>query len=47
MQPDGRIILAGRAHRITTDACLVDLGVVRLLNSIGPDDTIFADGFEP
>ena len=47
MQPDGRIILAGRAHRITTDAWPVDLGVVRLLNSIGPTDTIFADGFEP
>jgi uncharacterized delta-60 repeat protein len=47
MQPDGRIILAGRAHRITTDAWPVDLGVVRLLNAIGADDTIFADGFEP
>jgi uncharacterized delta-60 repeat protein len=47
MQPDGRIILAGRAHRITTDAWPVDLGVVRLLNATGPDDTIFADGFEP
>ncbi|HEX5122072.1 MAG TPA: hypothetical protein VFV97_02410 [Rhodanobacteraceae bacterium] len=47
MQPDGRIVLAGRAHRITTDAWPVDLGVVRLLNAIGPDDTIFADGFDP
>jgi uncharacterized delta-60 repeat protein len=47
MQPNGRIVLAGRAHRITTDAWPVDLGVVRLLNSIGPDDTIFADGFDP
>src|SRR6185312_7013083 len=47
MQPDGRLILAGRAHRITTDAWPVDLGIVRLLNSVGPTDTIFADGFEP
>jgi uncharacterized delta-60 repeat protein len=47
MQPDGRIILAGRAHRTTTDAWPVDLGVVRLLNTLGPDDTIFADGFDP
>lgn len=47
MQPDGRIILAGRAHRITSDAWPVDLGVVRLLNTLGPDDTIFADGFDP
>jgi uncharacterized delta-60 repeat protein len=47
MQPDGRVILAGRAHRTTTDAWPVDLGVVRLLNSLGPDDTIFVDGFDP
>jgi uncharacterized delta-60 repeat protein len=47
MQPDGRIILAGRAHRSSTDAWPVDLGIVRLLNTLGPDDTIFADGFDP
>lgn len=47
MQPDGRIVLAGRAHRITTDAWPVDLGVVRLLNAIGPTDAIFSDGFDP
>ncbi len=47
MQPDGRIVLAGRAHRITTDAWPVDLAVVRLLNTVGPTDTIFADGFDP
>jgi len=46
MQPDGRIVLAGRAHRTTADAWPVDLGVVRLLNTLGPDDTIFADGFD-
>ena len=45
LQPDGRIVLGGRAQR--SDQFLVDLGVVRLLNAAGPDDTIFADGFEP
>ena len=45
LQPDGRIILGGRAQR--SDQFLVDLGVVRLLNAAAPDDTIFADGFEP
>ena len=45
LQPDGRIVLGGRAQR--SDQFLVDLGVVRLLSSAGPDDTIFADGFEP
>jgi uncharacterized delta-60 repeat protein len=45
LQPDGKILLAGRAER-TADVFLVDLGVVRLLNASGPDDTIFADGFD-
>ena len=45
LQPDGLIVIAGRAQRSTD--FLVDLGVVRLLNTIGPDDTIFADGFDP
>jgi uncharacterized delta-60 repeat protein len=45
LQPDGRIILGGRAQ-LTSDF-LVDLGAVRLLNSTGPDDTIFAAGFDP
>jgi len=45
LQPDGRIILGGRAQ-LTSDF-LVDLGAVRLLNTAGPVDTIFADGFEP
>jgi uncharacterized delta-60 repeat protein len=47
LQPDGRIVLAGRAHRSTTDAWPVDLGVVRLLNTSGPTDTIFSNGFDP
>ncbi len=45
LQPDGRIILGGRAQ-LTSDF-LVDLGVVRLLNAGGPSDTVFADGFDP
>jgi len=45
LQPDGRIILGGRAQ--LSSEFLVDLGVVRLLNAAGPSDTIFADGFEP
>jgi uncharacterized delta-60 repeat protein len=45
LQPDGRIILGGRAQ-LTSDF-LVDLGVARLLNAAGPDATIFADGFDP
>jgi uncharacterized delta-60 repeat protein len=45
LQPDGRIILGGRAQ--LSSEFLVDLGVVRLLNAAGPTDTIFADGFEP
>jgi len=45
LQPDGRIILGGRAQ--LSSEFLVDLGVVRLLNTAGPTDTIFADGFEP
>jgi uncharacterized delta-60 repeat protein len=46
LQPDGRIVLAGRAER-TTAQFQVDLGVVRLLNSSEPTDRIFASGFEP
>ena len=45
LQPDGQILIAGRAQR--SDQFLVDLGVVRLLNTIEADDTIFADGFDP
>lgn len=45
LQPDGRIILGGRAQR--SSEFLVDLGVVRLLNTAGPVDDIFADGFDP
>jgi uncharacterized delta-60 repeat protein len=45
LQPDGRIVLAGRAER-SPDVFLVDLGVVRLLNSAGPNDGIFANGFD-
>ena len=45
LQPDGRIILGGRAQ--LSSEFLVDLGAVRLLNATGPDDTIFADGFDP
>lgn len=45
LQPDGLIVIAGRAQR--SDQFLVDLGVVRLLNTIAPDDVIFADGFDP
>jgi uncharacterized delta-60 repeat protein len=45
LQPDGRIVLAGRAER-SPDVFLVDLGVVRLLNGSDPDDTIFADDFD-
>jgi uncharacterized delta-60 repeat protein len=45
LQPDGAILLAGRAQ-LTTDF-VVDLGAVRLLNGGGvPIDRIFADGFE-
>jgi len=46
LQPDGKILLAGRAER-STEVFLVDLGVVRLLNAMGPDDVVFADGFDP
>jgi hypothetical protein len=45
LQPDGKIVIAGRSQR--TDQFLVDLAVVRLLNGGTPDDTIFADGFDP
>jgi uncharacterized delta-60 repeat protein len=45
LQPDGKIIIAGRSQR--SDQFLVDLAVVRLLNSNGPGDVIFADGFDP
>jgi uncharacterized delta-60 repeat protein len=45
LQPDGLIVIAGRAQR--SDQFIVDLGAVRLLNAIGVDDTIFADGFDP
>lgn len=44
LQPDGNIVIAGRAER--SSEFLVDLGVVRLLNSGGPDDVIFANGFD-
>jgi len=45
LQPDGKIIIAGRAER--SEEFLVDLGVVRLLSSGAPDDTIFTNGFDP
>ena len=45
LQPDGRILLAGRAER-SDGVFLVDLGVVRLLNSAEPNDRIFANGFD-
>jgi uncharacterized delta-60 repeat protein len=44
-QPDGKLVLAGRTKR--TDAFLVDLAVVRLINGGGDDnDTVFANGFD-
>ena len=46
LQPDGRILIAGRTQR-TSEVWPVDLGVVRLLNSNGPGDEVFADGFDP
>ncbi|HKE48712.1 MAG TPA: hypothetical protein VKB52_11655 [Rhodanobacteraceae bacterium] len=46
VQPDGRIVAAGRAER--SDVFQVDLGIVRLLSAGGePTDRIFASGFEP
>jgi uncharacterized delta-60 repeat protein len=46
LQPDGRIVVAGRAER--SDQFQVDLGVVRLLSGGGePADRIFASGFDP
>ncbi|HEV7489914.1 MAG TPA: hypothetical protein VGO25_03850 [Rhodanobacteraceae bacterium] len=45
LQPDGLILLAGRAQR--TSDFVVDLGAVRLLNGGAPTDRIFANGFEP
>ena len=45
LQPDGLILLAGRAQR--TSDFVVDLGAVRLLNGGAPTDRIFASGFEP
>jgi uncharacterized delta-60 repeat protein len=45
MQPDGKLILAGRSLQ-STESPIVDLGVMRLLNSSEPDDRIFASGFE-
>ena len=46
VQPDGRIVIAGRAER--SDVFQVDLGIVRLLSGGGePADRIFASGFDP
>jgi uncharacterized delta-60 repeat protein len=45
LQPDGRIVLAGRSMR-STESPIVELAAVRLLNSAGPDDRIFGDGFD-
>ena len=44
VQPDGRIVIAGRAER--ADIFQVDLGAVRLLSGGGPTDQIFANGFD-
>jgi uncharacterized delta-60 repeat protein len=45
LQPDGAIVLAGRARR-SASAPVVDMAAVRLLNASTGSDVIFADGFE-
>ncbi len=45
LQPDGRIVVAGRSMR-STESPVVDFAAMRLLNAAGPDDHIFVDGFE-
>lgn len=45
LQPDGRIVIAGRSMR-STESPIVEFAAVRLLNTGGPDDRIFGDGFE-
>lgn len=45
LQPDGRIVLAGRSMR-STESPIVEFAATRLLNANGPDDRIFGDGFD-
>lgn len=45
LQPDGRIVLAGRSMR-SADSPIVEFAATRLLNADGPDDRIFGDGFD-
>lgn len=45
LQPDGKLILAGRSMRDTSSP-IVDLAVMRLLGSAEPTDRIFANGFD-
>ena len=45
LQPDGRIVLAGRSMR-STESPIVEFAATRLLNASGPDDRIFGDGFD-
>jgi uncharacterized delta-60 repeat protein len=45
LQPDGRIVVAGRSMR--SDASpVVDMAAMRLLNATTPADRVFADGFD-
>jgi uncharacterized delta-60 repeat protein len=45
LQPDGRIVLAGRAIP-GNDWSVADLAAVRLLNDVPPPDRVFANGFD-
>ena len=45
LQPDGRLILAGRSMQ-DTESPIVDMAVMRLMNSAEPVDRIFASGFD-
>lgn len=45
LQPDGRIVLAGRSMR-STESPIVEFAATRLQNAGGPDDRIFGDGFD-
>jgi hypothetical protein len=46
LQPDGRIVLAGRSMR-SSESPIVEFAATRLLNASGPADRIFGDGFDP
>lgn len=45
LQPDGRIVLAGRSMR-SAESPIVEFAATRLQNASGPDDRIFGDGFD-